>query len=132
MSWPRKEAVQHIGEKSLSRAAGESFEDAIKVYGVKTRAEVTAFEYDWIASRFGEMHFSWRLVGHDMLYDDKRFCDRVVIQPLDRKGRIIFFDVTDYVKAMSGANYESAHFAEPRSWQVVAYAAMAIFFAGDF
>ena len=132
MSWHRKEAVKHMGEKSLSRAMGESFEDAIKVYGVKTRAEVTAFEYDWIVSRFGEMHFSWRLVGHDMLYDDRRFCDRVVIQPLDQTGDIIFFDGTDYVKGMSGANYEPAHFAEPKSWQMVAYAAAAIFLLAIF
>ena len=87
-------AAVHFSDNS-----GESFNEAIVVYGINSSKEAIDAEYKYISDRHGIRGQDWFLLGQTIVAEKSKVVDVVEFRlstPADR--RVIFFDAGNFIK----------------------------------
>lgn len=70
--------------------------NAIKIVGAKNNWDGVAAEYALIRSIFQILHKKWELLFQELIHENERNYDRLVLRDEDGKISEIWFDITDF------------------------------------
>lgn len=75
---------------------GTALRTAIKIVGAKTDWDGVDAEYDLIDRIFQILHKKWELLFQELIHENERSYDRLVIRDADDTISNFWFDITDF------------------------------------
>ncbi len=74
---------------------GDSIDHAIVILEASHQEGVDA-EYMVLAQKFGPENVAWKFITQELLNNDNKFFDKLVIKLNDGSEKAVFFDITDF------------------------------------
>jgi hypothetical protein len=81
---------------SYKNGNGTSQRNAIKIVGAKTDWDGVAAEYALVRRAFKILHKKWELLFQELIHENERSYDRLVLRDEDGNVGEIWFDITDF------------------------------------